>query len=257
MEDTEDTRFLPPEPSGPEPELEDAPAQQASPQQTYGYPPPAGPGQAPPAGQPPWGQQAVGPPPGTQGYPPPSAGHAYPPASAGQGYPPPGQPAGQGYPPPPGQPYYPPPPGHGYPPPGPGYPPGHAYPPPWGYAQPAVPDNGQAVAGFVFSLVSLGLLVMSAGLSSVVSIGCAIVGIVCGRNGKRKVDEGKTPKHRGLAQAGFIIGWVSLALAVLATIAWIIFIVDAANDDEFDWDNSDGVTATAVAVRISARLLGA
>jgi hypothetical protein len=93
-----------------------------------------------------------------------------------------------------------------------------------------VPDNGQAIAGFVFSLVALGLLVVSAGLSTIVSVGCAIAGIVCSRNGKRKVDAGETPKHRGLAQAGFIIGWVGLALSILATIAWILVIVLAVTD---------------------------
>ena len=222
-EDAQETRFLPPEPPGPEPELEDRPepAPTAPPpaQQTYGYPPP-------PPGQPGTGQP-----------------------------PPPGQPY---YPPPPGyaqQPGYPPPPGQGYPPPGPGYPP-PGYPPPWGYAQPSVPDNGQAVAGFVFALVSLGLLVMSAGLSSIVSIGCAIVGIVCGRNGKRKVDAGETPKHRGLAQAGFIIGWVSLVLSVLATAGWILVIVLAANDEDFEWENTDSVRAAALVLRAGARALG-
>ena len=80
----------------------------------------------------------------------------------------------------------------------------YAYPPPqqWGYPQQSVPDNGQAVAGFVLSLVALGLLVISAGLSTIISIGCAIAGIVCSRNGKKKVEAGETPKHRGLAQAG-------------------------------------------------------
>jgi hypothetical protein len=154
--------------------------------------------------------------------PPPQPAPAY-------GYPPP-PPPGYGYPPaPPGHAYPPPPPGHAYPPP----PPGYAYPPsqqPWAYPQQVVPDNGQAIAGFVFSLVALGLLVVSAGLSTIVSVGCAIAGIVCSRNGKRKVDAGETPKHRGLAQAGFIIGWVGLALSILATIAWILVIVLAATD---------------------------
>jgi hypothetical protein len=211
--DNEETRFLPPEPAGPEPELSEPPAKQEPPppppppQQTYGYPPPPGQGQ-------------------------------------GGGLPP-----GQGYaPPPPGQPYYPPPPpGYGQQPP-PGYPPSHqAYPPPWGYAQPPAPDNGQAVAGFVFSIVSLGLLVISAGLSTIVSVGCAIAGIICGRNGKRKVDRGETPKHRGLAQAGFIIGWVSLTLSILATIGWILFIVLAATDDDFNWEDYESVTAAILA----------
>ena len=112
-----------------------------------------------------------------------------------------------------------------------------------------MPDNGQAVAGFVLSIVSLGLLVISAGLSTVVSLGCAIAGIICGRNGKRKVDAGETPKHRGLAQAGYIIGWVSLALSILATIAWIIVLIVAINDpSSFDDSNT---------VRAGARFIGA
>jgi hypothetical protein len=149
------------------------------------------------------------------------------------GYPPP--PPGYGYPPPP------PPPGYGYQPP----PPGYAYPPPqqWAYPQQAVPDNGQAVAGFVLSLVALGLLVISAGLSTIVSLGCAIAGIVCSRNGKKKVEAGKTPKHRGLAQAGFIIGWVSLALSLLATIGWILVIALAANDNSSNDDPFNTISA--------------
>jgi len=175
-----ETRFLPPEPAGPEPELSARPAPPAPPpppppQQTYGYPPP------------PPGYQA--PPPAYQAPPP--------------GYPPP-------------------PPGYGYPPPQ----------PQWGWApQPRVPDNGQAVAGFIFSLVGVGLLVISFGLSSIVSLGCSITGVVCGRNGKRKVDRGETPKHRGLAQAGFIIGWVGVGLAVLATAGWIVAIAAGALDE--------------------------
>jgi hypothetical protein len=208
-EDSEDPGFLPPEPAGPEPELGGPAAQ-----------PPPPPPQAP---QPP-------PPQPVYGYPPPPPGQAYPPP--GQAYPPP----------PPGQ-AYPPPPGYAHP------PPGYAHPPPWGYAQPPVPDNGQAIAGFVFSLVALGLLVISAGLSTIFSIGCAIVGIVCSRTGKRKVDAGETPKHRGLAQAGFIIGWVSLALSVLATIAWIIVIVIAATEDSSGNDPFETVRAAAQVLR--------
>ena len=203
----EDEGFLPPEPAGPEPELGDRPAQQ---------PPQAPP---PPPAQPPG-----------YGYPPPPP--------PGYGYPPP-PPPGYGYPPPP-------PPGQPYPPP-PGYaqPPGYAYPPPWGYSQQQVPDNGQAIAGFVLSIVSLGLLIVSAGLSTIISIGCAIGGIICSRNGKRKVDAGETPKHRGLAQAGFIIGWVAIGLSILATLAWILVIVLAATTDDPNNDPFNTVTALA------------
>jgi hypothetical protein len=146
-----------------------------------------------------------------------------PPQSPPQQQPPPQQQQTYGYPPP----------GYGAPP-----PPGYAYPPQqqWTYPQAAVPDNGQAVAGFVFSLVSLGLLVISAGLSTIVSIGCAIAAIVCSRNGKKKVDAGETPKHRGLAQAGYIIGWVSLGLSILATIAWAVVLGFAIADEDFNID---------------------
>jgi hypothetical protein len=191
-DEAESTRFLPPEPAGPEPELTGRPPQDqpaaapqppAPPQQTYGYPPP--------------------------------------PPGAPQGYPPPGTPQ-QGYPPPP--------------------PPGYAYPPPWAYQQhPPVPDNGQAVAGFVFSLVGVGLLVISFGLSTIVSLGCAITGIVCSRNGKRKVDSGETPKHRGLAQAGYIIGWVGVGLSILAIVGWIL--VFAFGDIETESGDGDGILA--------------
>jgi hypothetical protein len=154
---------------------------------------------------------------------------------------------------------YPPPPpaGYGYQPPPP--PPRYAYPPQpqWGYPQQAVPDNGPAVAGFVFSLVAGGLLIISGGFSSIISVGCAIVGIVYSRKGKRKVDAGETPKHRGLAQAGFIIGWVSLALSILATIAWSLVLAFAIADDDFDWDTEpDTVRATAAALIAAARIIG-
>jgi hypothetical protein len=169
--------------------------------------------------------------------PPPAYGYTPPPPPPGYGYPPPPPP------PSPGQAYQPPP-GYGQPP---AYPPppGYAYPPPWGYPQQQVPDNGQAIAGFVLSLVSLGLLIISAGLSTIISIGCAIAGIICSRNGKKKVDAGETPKHRGLAQAGFIIGWVGLGLSILATIFWIVVIVIAATSDDPNNDPFETVTAVA------------
>jgi hypothetical protein len=88
----------------------------------------------------------------------------------------------------------------------------------------------------VFSLIGVGLLVISFGLSSIVSLGCSITGVICSRNGKRKVDRGETPKHRGLAQAGFIIGWVGVALSVLATAGWIVAIAVGALDESSSSD---------------------
>ena len=99
-----------------------------------------------------------------------------------------------------------------------------------------MPDNGQAVGGFVFSIVAVGLLVISFGLSSIVSLGCAIAGVVMSRNGKRKVESGETPKHRGLAQAGLIIGWVGIGLSLLAIAGWIAAFAISAGDDSFPLD---------------------
>jgi hypothetical protein len=119
-----------------------------------------------------------------------------------------------------------------------GYPPQPQAQPQWGWGPPPqpVPDNGQAVAGFVLSIVGLGLLVISFGLSTIVSLGLAIGGIVCSRNGKHRVDAGETPKHRGLAQAGFVVGWVGVGLSILAIVAWILVFALSPSEGESIFD---------------------
>jgi hypothetical protein len=94
---------------------------------------------------------------------------------------------------------------------------------------PQVPGNSQAIAGFVLSVVGATLLVVSFGLSSIVSIILAVLGIVFSIKGRNNVDEGRTPKHRDLARAGFITGIVTLVLTVLATAAWIAVAVVGAD----------------------------
>jgi hypothetical protein len=129
--------------------------------------------------------------------------------------------------------------------------------------QPAQPqaDNGPAVAGFVVSIVSVSLLVLSAGLSSVISVAGSIVGIVYSRKGKKKVEQGETAKHEGLAQAGFIVGIVSLCLAALATAFWIAFLVAVLSDAEFrdeierEFDNSESIRASLRVATAVARLV--
>src|SRR5690606_14489317 len=105
--------------------------------------------------------------------------------------PPPGHPAYGAAPAPGEQAPHQPPPGYGAPP-----PPGWG-PPAWQqqaggwqqpvWQQPAGPPNGPAVTGFVLSLAAVGLLFLSAGLSTIVSLGLAIVGTVVSRNGREKV----------------------------------------------------------------------
>jgi len=128
----------------------------------------------------------------------------------------------------------------------------------WGYPQQPQADNGPAVAGFVLSIVSVALLFLSAGLSSLISVGCSIFGIVYSRKGKKKVEQGETTKNAGLAQAGFIVGIVSLCLAVLATLIWTAVLVAAATDEDFrddlerEFDNSETIRAF---VRIAVALV--
>jgi hypothetical protein len=145
-------------------------------------------------------------------------------------------------------------------------PPAYQQPPPpyqqqtWGYQQQPAPqaDNGPAVAGFVLSIVSVGLIFLSAGLSSLISVGCSIFGIVYSRKGKKKVERGETTKNAGLAQAGFIVGIVSLCLAVLATLIWTAVLIAAATDESFrddlerEFDNSETVRAL---VRVAVALV--
>jgi hypothetical protein len=237
-----DSGFLPPEPPGPEPELS---------------------GQTPPAP----GAEA-GPPPGTgQPAPPPPPGQQPPPAPGWAPPPPPGQPPPGWQYPPPGQTTFPtgqvwgqgawqqaPPPPAAYPPPQPG---GVA----WSYPQqPKVPDNGSAVAGFSLSLAGAGLLLISAGFSSIVSIVCCALGIFYSKRGKERVDRGETPKHRGLAQAGYVIGIIGTILSVLATSGRIIFFVLYATNDSFrhDIDNSNSSSSTnaLTLLRVAGRVAG-
>jgi hypothetical protein len=142
-----------------------------------------------------------------------------------------------------------------------GHPPAQGHPPAPGYMpQPVEADNGPAVTGFVLSLVAGGLLIVSGGISTIVSVGLSIFGIVYSRRGKRRVQSGQTSRNAGLAQAGFIIGIVSLVLSVLATIAWIAVVVLIATDEQFredfenEFDDSNTITALRI-VGIAGRAL--
>jgi hypothetical protein len=220
------TEFLPPEPAGPEPELR--------------------PGEH---GEQPTDEQTA-----QQAWQPPQQAWQQPAQQAWQQPPP-----------------APPPPGYGYGPPPPGWqppPPGWQPPPPQGYGYayypPPPPDNGAAIAGFVTSLSAIALLIVSGGLLGIVSGIAAPFGIYYSRKGKRAVDEGKTPKHRGLAQAGFVVGIITLILSVIVTAAWVIALIAAANDGSINNDlknNGGGFDSTRVragllTVRLAAGLLG-
>ncbi len=127
---------------------------------------------------------------------------------------------------------------------------------PWAWQpQPRIPDNGAAMAGFVLSMVAAGLIVISVGISSIVSIVCAGLGIYYSRQGKQRVERGETPKHGSLAQAGFITGIITLVVSLLATLFWVLMIVLYATDDEFRRDfDEDFESATTVIQYVAAFL---
>jgi len=139
-------------------------------------------------------------------------------------------------------------------PPYPQQPPGWGQPPPhqpwaWQPQAPRVPDNGVAVAGFVLSMSAIGLLLISAGLSSIVSIVCAGLGIYYSHKGKQRVARGETPKNAGLAQAGFISGIIVLVLSLLATAFWVLIIVLYATDDEFRRDFENDIESATMVIQ--------
>ena len=117
----------------------------------------------------------------------------------------------------------------------PGVPTWQPAPQPWAYPQQPAPENNQAIAGFVLSL------------------GCAIAGMILGRKGVNRVDAGETPRHRGLGQAGFWTGLAGLILSLIATAAWVAVLIAALTDDEFrndlerEFDESQSLSAALLA----------
>src|SRR5215210_6288241 len=132
-----------------------------------------------------------------------------------------------------------------------------------GWQRPPQPPNGDAVAGFTCGIVGVSLLFFTAGLSTMVSLILGVVAIPYSRKGKRNVAEGRTQKHKDLANAGYIIGIVTIVLSALATLFWAVMLYLAITEPEWIDDDSgdefDNEFQSAVLVRIAAgafRLLG-
>ena len=108
-----------------------------------------------------------------------------------------------------------------------------------GYLHEPERDNPQAITAMSFGLSGLGLLLLSGGISFLVSIPCAIVAIVVGRRGMRAVDTGVATKHRRYAKAGFTTGIVTCSLGAFMGVSLILA---AIFPDEFE-SNDDELTA--------------
>lgn len=137
------------------------------------------------------------------------------------------------------------------------------WPPPQTYARQAEPGNGAAIAALVLSLCGLGLLIVSVGLLFIITLPLAILGIVFGRKGRNAVDQGETPKNRGIAQAGYIIGIVTTVLSVLAAAGWIAllaadpnFLDELDETDSSSFDFSSAIRALGALARTAAALVG-
>jgi hypothetical protein len=86
------------------------------------------------------------------------------------------------------------------------------------------PRNGQALASLGVGAAGLALLVVSVGISFLVSLPCAIIALVLGRQGRgRAVREG-IGGYRA-ARWGVVLGVVGCVLCVLAAIGWILVVV--------------------------------
>jgi Domain of unknown function (DUF4190) len=92
--------------------------------------------------------------------------------------------------------------------------------PPYGYpVAVAEPTNGLSIAALVVSIIgAVGLCFY--GLGGYLGIVGAILGHVATRQIRERGGQGA-----GMAKAGVIVGWIATAIAVLATIALVIFFV--------------------------------
>ncbi|MGC1212247.1 MAG: DUF4190 domain-containing protein [Micromonospora sp.] len=110
-----------------------------------------------------------------------------------------------------------------------GYPP-PAYPMP-GY-QPSPPQNGLAIAAMIVSIVgALGLC--GYGLGGYIGVVGAILGHVSRKQIRERGESGE-----GFAMAGIIVGWICTVIAVLATIALVVFFVWLSKQPSSSFDNS-------------------
>lgn len=92
------------------------------------------------------------------------------------------------------------------------------------HAVPREPGNGEATAALVLGIIAI-VLVVPLGIFAItlpLALICAVIAIVLGRSGRRKVDRGQTSQKRGQAQAGFIMGVVGTVLAVLAILGFVL-----------------------------------
>jgi Flp pilus assembly protein TadB len=86
------------------------------------------------------------------------------------------------------------------------------------------PRNAQAITSLGVGVAGLALLVVSVGLSFMVSLPCALIALVVGRRGRRRAEREGIGGERA-AHWGVIAGIVGCVLCLVAAIGWILVIV--------------------------------
>ncbi|MEV1287148.1 DUF4190 domain-containing protein [Micromonospora sp. NPDC049679] len=112
----------------------------------------------------------------------------------------------------------------GYPAPAPGY-------PPYGYpVMAAPPTNGLSIASMVVSIIAV-MGLCGYGIGGYIGIVGAILGHVSRRQIRSREQVGQPEAGAGMALAGIIMGWIATVIAVLATVAIVVFAVWLSNQD--------------------------
>ena len=86
------------------------------------------------------------------------------------------------------------------------------------------PRNAHALASLGIGIAGVALLVVSVGLSFLVSLPCAIIALSLGRQGRRRAVAEGIGGFRA-ARVGIRLGIVGCVLCVLAAIAWVLVVV--------------------------------
>jgi hypothetical protein len=98
------------------------------------------------------------------------------------------------------------------------------------------PANRDAVVALVCGILGLGLLAGTAGLASPVALPLSVAALIYGRRGRRRADDDGAG-HRGMAQAGWVMGIVGTVLGVIALIGWTVLLsLDASFLDDLEQD---------------------
>lgn len=90
-------------------------------------------------------------------------------------------------------------------------------------APPGPPPNDRAVLALVLGIGGLvAFFGARLGLIFILNLPPSIAAWVVGVQARRRVDRGETDQHRGLAQAGLVMGVIGTVLGVLAIVGWTL-----------------------------------